>query len=245
MASYQSIVAYDGTDFQGFQRLGGARRTVQAVLETALRELGWQGSSLLAAGRTDAGVHARGQVIAFDLDWRHDPGLLDVALNAHLPADVAVRETRPAAAGFHPRFSARSRRYRYSLRCAAGRDPLLDRTAWRVWPAPDVIRMAGAAARLLGEHDFGAFGRSPTPGGHTRRRVARSEWLESGPALSYEIEADAFLYRMVRRLVSGMVAVGEGRLEPTAFEGFLERPETPWVGKLAPARGLCLEAVEY
>ncbi|OGO15845.1 MAG: tRNA pseudouridine(38-40) synthase TruA [Chloroflexi bacterium RBG_13_68_17] len=245
MAYYQSIVAYDGTEFRGFQRQGGSQRTVQAVLEAALGRLGWQGLSILAAGRTDAGVHARGQVIAFHLDWKHDFGLLDVALNAHLPADVAVRETRPAPPEFHPRFSARRRRYRYSLRCAAGRDPLLDRYAWRIWPAPEMTRMAAAAERVLGVHDFAAFGRAPIPGGHTCRRVVRSDWQAAGEALAFEIEADAFLYRMVRRLVSGMVEVGAGRLELEAFERFLERPEPPWMGKMAPARGLCLEAVEY
>ncbi len=201
MATYQSIVAYDGTDFQGFQRQAGSRRTVQAVLEAALGELGWKGGSLLAAGRTDAGVHARGQVIAFELDWKHDPGLLDVALNAHLPPDVAVRETRLAAPGFHPRFSARCRRYRYSLRCAQARDPLVDRFAWRVWPAPDLPRMAIAASRVLGAHDFAAFGSAPIPGGHTRRNVMRCEWQACERTTDLLIEADAFLYRMVRRLV--------------------------------------------
>jgi len=245
MAAYQSIVAYDGTEFGGFQRQAGGRRTVQAVLEAGLVELGWQGASILAAGRTDAGVHARGQVIAFELDWRHAPQLLDVALNAHLPFDVAVRQTRPAPPGFHPRFSARGRRYRYSLRCAAERDPLQDRFAWRVWPAPDLLRLSEAAGRAQGEHDFGAFGRAPIAGGHTRRHVLRCEWCATGQGLDFVIEADAFLYRMVRRLAACMLEIGSGRLEIGAFEEYLERPQVPWMGKMAPARGLCLEAVDY
>jgi len=124
MAAYQSIVAYDGSGFQGFQRLAAGRRTVQAVLEDALRRVGWTGASLLAAGRTDAGVHARGQVISYDLTWRHDAETLTRALNANLPADVSVRHTAPAPEGFHPRFSARRRTYRYTVLADAWPDPL-------------------------------------------------------------------------------------------------------------------------
>jgi tRNA pseudouridine38-40 synthase len=245
MAYYRSIIAYDGTDFQGFQRLGGDRRTVQGVFEDALRGIGWEGRSLRAAGRTDAGVHARGQVVDYDLAWKHDPGLLTLALNSHLPKDVAVRATDLANPGFHPRFSARRRRYRYALVSAPERDPLRERYAWRIWPAPDPGDMAKAAGLLLGERDFGALGPSPIPGGHTVREVFSATWHAEPEALVFEIEANAFLYRMVRRLVALMLEVGSARMTIGEFEAVLAHPEQPWAGKIAPARGLCLEAVVY
>lgn len=245
MAAYKSIVAYDGTDFQGFQRQAEPRRTVQAVLETALHRLGWQGSSLLAAGRTDAGVHARGQVIGFDLDWPHALELLGLALNAHLPRDVSVRDVTLAEATFHPRFSAQRRVYSYALLQAPARDPLRERYAWRVWPALDLGRMAGCAKALIGAHDFGAFGRAPIPGGHTRRRVFRCDWSPQDDLVLLEIEADAFLYRMVRRAVAVMVEVGAGRMPVERVGELLGRPHQAWMGKIAPARGLCLESVVY
>lgn len=245
MANYKSIIAYDGTDFQGFQRLGGDRRTVQGVVEDALRRLGWEGGSLRAAGRTDAGVHARGQVVDYDLAWKHDPALLTLALNAHLPNDVAVRATELANPGFHPRFSAKRRRYRYTLMSAPQRDPLRERYAWRIWPAPDPGEMAAAAGLLLGERDFGALGRSPIPGGHTVRAVFQATWRAETEALVFEIEGNAFLYRMVRRLVALMLEVGSARMPIGEFGAVLAHPGQPWVGKIAPARGLCLEAVVY
>ena len=244
MATYQSIIAYDGTDFRGFQRLPGAR-SVQGVLEEALRQLGWAGSSLLAAGRTDAGVHARGQVISYQLDWAHGTDVLTRAFNAHLPTDVAVRETTQPPEGFHPRFSARCRRYRYAIVHSPTPDPLRERFAWRVWPPMQLQTLQAEAAALPGRKDYGAFGRAPIPGGHTFRQVFRAAWAETDGGLAFEIEADAYLYRMVRRLVAAMAAVGAGR-EPAGRLGeALATPGRPWEGKAAPARGLCLEAVIY
>jgi tRNA pseudouridine38-40 synthase len=244
MATYQSIIAYDGTDFRGFQRLPGAR-SVQGVLEDALTRLGWAGSSLLAAGRTDAGVHARGQVVSYRLDWTHGPDVLTRALNADLPSDVAVRETALAAEGFHPRFSARRRRYRYSIGHLPAPDPTRERFAWRVWPPLDLALLQVEASALEGRKDFGPFGRAPIPGGHTIRQVFRAAWTETENGLAFDIEADAFLYRMVRRLVAAMIAVGAGRAPAGSLSCALEAPERAWQGKPAPARGLCLEAVIY
>ncbi|HZW05020.1 MAG TPA: tRNA pseudouridine synthase A, partial [Anaerolineaceae bacterium] len=122
MERYQVILAYDGTEFQGFQRQTGTR-TVQSEIETALRRLGWQGRSILSAGRTDTGVHAAGQVIAFDLDWTHSPETLGRAMNAFLPSDVAVKAVRATAPDFHPRFDAVARCYHYRIYCQPARDP--------------------------------------------------------------------------------------------------------------------------
>ncbi|MEX0789075.1 MAG: tRNA pseudouridine(38-40) synthase TruA [Anaerolineales bacterium] len=246
MTHYQLILAYDGTDFHGFQRLAGGRRTVQGELERALRRLGWSEKSVRAAGRTDAGVHARGQVVAFELDWGRPPERLQQALNAALPQDMAVVSAELAAAGFHPRFSARRRRYRYTLRLAPERDPLRDRYAWQIWPAPDLGPLKELARIVAGRRDFGAFGRAPAGATHSVREVFRAEW-EPGPGAEWEfvIEADAFLYHMVRRLVGAMVHVARGRRSPAEFREALQDPQRRWAAGLAPARGLCLEAVFY
>lgn len=244
MATYQSILAYDGTGFAGFQRQRG-RRTVQGEVERALGRLGWRERTLRAAGRTDAGAHAAGQVVAFLLEWKGDPDRLTRALNAALPDDVAVLQTTPAPDGFHPRYAARWRRYRYRLVAAPVRRPLLERYAWRVWPPPDVGAMHQAAQALLGEHDFGAFGVAPRRESHTRRTLRRADWEAHGETAEFVVEADAFLYRMVRRLTSALVAVGQGLRSVQAVGDALQRPSQRWQGRLAPAHGLCLEAVIF
>jgi tRNA pseudouridine38-40 synthase len=245
MNLYKSIVAYDGTGFQGFQRQAPGLRTVQQVLEQALAGLGWPDPSLRAAGRTDAGVHAAGQVVAYRLDWPHGPDRLTSALNARLPDDVAVRSTAGVPPDFDPRFSAVRRRYRYRLLLEAAPDPLRERFAWRIWPAPDLTAMQRAAAQLLGKHDFGALGRAPIPGGHTVRTVFRAEWRSAPPEADLVLEADAFLHRMVRRIVATLVEIGRGRGEPDRLQRALQAPGQPLKGKLAPAHGLCLESVMY
>ena len=151
MARYQVILAYDGTEFVGFQRQaqGKKSRTVQAAIETALRQIGWQGRAILAAGRTDTGVHAAGQVVAFDLDWSHGEQALLAALNANLPPDVAAQAAFERRADFHPRYDALSRSYRYSIFCRPLRDPLRERYAWRVWPAPELERLQASAMNWL------------------------------------------------------------------------------------------------
>lgn len=244
MARYQIILAYDGTDLYGSQRQAN-RRTAQGELETALRRLGWQGRSVLLAGRTDTGVHALGQVAAFDLEWPHPLEELVDALNAHLPADLAVRGAKVVAAGFHPRFDALSRRYRYRLYCQPLRDPLRDRYAWRLWPAPKAEILHEAARRLCGTHDFAAFGTPPRPESSTVRTVTQAEWVEQGDEWIFRVEADAFLYRMVRRMVYLQVTAGQGRLPVQAISDLLEGQWEIAPAGLAPARGLTLVEVTY
>ena len=250
MARYQVILAYDGTLFEGSQRQVNSR-TVQGELEKALRKVGWSGTSVLIAGRTDTGVHATGQVAAFDLDWSHADGELVNALNAYLPADAAVREARIARDDFHPRFDAASRRYRYRLFCQPVRDPLREKLAWRTWPAVDGECLVQTAALLMGTHDFAAFGSPTTPKGTTVRTVIKAEWQSvSADEWQFEVQADAFLYRMVRRLVFVQVAVAQGRSSVEAMARSLaEQAQGP--GKadlpsgLAPAHGLTLVEVTY
>lgn len=245
MEHYKSIIAYDGSDFAGFQRQANDQRTVQAVIEQALRNMGWRGESITASGRTDAGVHARGQVIAYDLAWDQGSEVLTRALNAQLPGDVAVWKTEPAPPDFHPRFSARGRRYRYSLIALRQRDPLRERYAWRVQPGFDLRAMATVAKSLAGRHDFAAFGTALNPQGNTVRQVHLARWHKSGDQYWFDIEADAFLYHMVRRLVAAMVAVGCGRVTIESVASLLDDPQARWQGAIAPANGLCLEAVIY
>jgi tRNA pseudouridine38-40 synthase len=245
MATYKSIIAYDGTDFQGFQRQAEGLRTVQGVIEDALRNLGWRERSITAAGRTDAGVHARGQVIAFALEWRHEIKSLSRALNANLPLDVAVRQTEVAQQGFHPRFSALVRRYSYTLLAAPVRDPLRERFAWRIWPEPEMDAMEVVADMLVGRYDFAAFGQAPSNDGHTIREVFQAHWRRKQDVMVFEIEANAFLHHMVRRLVGAMLEVGLERVTANEIRALLDDPKLRWEGRIAAAQGLCLETVIY
>jgi tRNA pseudouridine38-40 synthase len=247
MARYQVVLAYDGSDYNGFQRQArdSNQRTIQGVFEDALKQIGWQGRSILAAGRTDTGVHACGQVVAFDLDWKHSMEALQAALNASLPYDVAVQAAQEARPDFHPRYDALARSYRYSIFCHAVRQPLLERYAWRVWPPVDLERLRQAAAHLPGLHDFGAFGSPTQPGRVTIREVFLADWKEDAPGLSFEIQANAFLYHMVRRLVSFQVSIGQGALDASAMLASLESGSQAPVRGLAPPQGLVLVEVMY
>jgi tRNA pseudouridine38-40 synthase len=258
MARYQLTLAYDGTDFFGSQRQtstplspGKGKRTVQGELEKALLRLGWTGRSVILSGRTDTGVHATGQVAAADLDWLHPEQDLVRALNAALPADVAVLEARRTHERFHPRFDAASRCYRYGLFCQSQRHPIRERFAWRVWPEVHPDLLAETARLFLGTHDFSAFGSPTTPRGGTVRTVMTARWLQvEEDAWQFEVRADAFLYRMVRRLVFVQVAVAQGKIPAEAVARSLADPaagrtrsEIP--AGLAPAHGLTLVEVTY
>ena len=246
MARYKLILAYDGTAFAGSQRQA-KHRTVQGELEKALRELGWPGRSVTLAGRTDTGVHASGQVAAFDLEWDHGLERLRDALNANLPVDMAVKDVEVADAKFHPRFDAKSRLYRYRLFCQQVRDPLREKMEWRVRPAFNEDILVDVAKVFLGQHDFSAFGSPSREQSSTVRTVTLSEWTRSNDEWQYEVRADAFLYRMVRRLVFVQVAVAQGKCLKETVVKALERPqmknEIP--AGLAPAHGLTLVEVTY
>ncbi len=246
MALYQVILAYDGTAFQGFQRQTGAR-TVQGEMEAALTRLNWAGGRLHSAGRTDTGVHASGQVVAFDLDWAHSNEELARALNALLPQDVAVMSVKVAPSGFHPRYDAISRTYAYHIYCQPDRHPLKDRFAWRVWPEVELKILCQTAETLPGTHNFAAFGNPPRPGGSTLRTVYQAFWKQEEEGFLFEVTANAFLYHMVRRMVYLQVLAGQSSLSLPKLADMLEGP-TP-VGLqlpgLAPAHGLVLVEVKY
>ena len=251
MARYQLTLAYDGTDFFGSQRQAN-KRTIQGELEKALSKLGWMGRSVIMAGRTDTGVHATGQVAAFDLDWSHSDEELIRALNAALPIDLAVQKARMVHPKFHPRFDATSRRYRYRLFCQPLRDPIRERYAWRVWPELNGQSLTDTAHLFLGKHDFSAFGSPTTPKGSTMRTVIKAEWSRADvDAWNFEVQADAFLYRMVRRLVFVQVAVAHGKLSAEIITRSLAKQASAKArtknlpAGLAPAHGLTLVEVTY
>jgi tRNA pseudouridine38-40 synthase len=243
MARYQIIFAYDGTQFVGSQRQAESR-TVQSVLESALRKLGWDGRSILLAGRTDTGVHASGQVAAVDLNWNHSEDALRSALNSSLPQDVAVTSALKVDDKFHPRFDAVARDYHYRLYLQPIRDPLRERYAWRVWPAPDAALLSETAAILIGTHDFSAFGSPPRANGSTVRTVTRSEWTSDGDQMTFDVVADGFLYRMVRRMVFAQVAIGLLRFPLGVFRLAVES-QSPLPAGLASPAGLTLVEVKY
>jgi tRNA pseudouridine38-40 synthase len=253
MTRYLTVLAYDGTHFLGSQRQVSAR-TVQGELETALCKIGWVAKSVLLAGRTDTGTHAYGQVAVFDLNWNHSLDRLQRALNGYLPYDLVVREVKIASERFHPRFDASSRRYRYRLFCDHVRNPLRERYAWRVWPP--VNDLEPLANIWPGTHDFSSYGSSPRKEGSTIRKVLSAEWRNCDDEWTFDIQADAFLYRMVRRLVYAQVAVGQGRITKETLLRTLKkefntaRGENQKAGAqipavLAPARGLTLVEVCY
>lgn len=244
MARYKVILAYDGTEFRGFQKQVEGR-TVQASVEESLRSIGWHGSSLLAAGRTDVGVHASGQVVTFDLEWAHTHQDLVNALNANLPSDVSARDVEMVEDKFHPRFRARSRNYQYRLFCDQARQPLLERYAWRVWPPVSLDAMKFTAARMVGEFDFSAFGTPTQPGGSTRRTIFTASWEKNEDELVFEIIGNSFLYHMVRRLVFFQVEVGQGKRNPEKVDELLKSESDERSQGLAPAHGLILKTVNY
>jgi tRNA pseudouridine38-40 synthase len=238
---YRATVEYDGTDFAGFQVQPGAR-TVQGVLEDALARLS-DGvvRRVDGAGRTDAGVHASGQVIAFTYDGRLAAAGLGRALDALLPPDVSIRDVRRAAAGFHPRYAASYREYRYTI-WNGPRSPVRERHALGVRVPLDTAAMARAGSVLEGRHDFGSFGaadRSPV------RTVYAVRVRRNGRTVTIDVRADAFLRGMVRRLVALLVEVGLGRLDDDGVRTALAGPGPALDGAAAPAKGLNLRRVAY
>jgi tRNA pseudouridine38-40 synthase len=243
IALYQLKIAYDGTNFLGFQKQRKGR-TVQAEIENSLHCLEWKGTSITAAGRTDTGVHASGQVIAVQMTWKHPLSELQKALNANLPNDVAVISIHSVPEGFHPRFSALSRKYIYRIYCQDQRNPLKDRFAWQVWPAVDPKRLKKAAEVVVGKHDFVAFGKPPRDEAGTIREVFMAEWKNEKNEFRFEVKANAFLYHMVRRMVFLQVRVGQDSMDITDLHKTVAGVRNIKPG-IAPACGLELAEVEY
>jgi tRNA pseudouridine38-40 synthase len=244
MSVVKLVLAYDGTDFHGWAAQPGVR-TIQGVLEDALGRLLGEPPRLSVAGRTDAGVHAEGQVASFVA-----PDDLDVArvrrmLNGVFAPEIVVLRATGAADGFDARHSATGREYRYRIETGELPSPF---TARFVWHRPGRLAlgpMRRAARLLTGEHDFASFCRVPEPPASTVRRVRRLTVTMAGDRLEIRIAANAFLHQMVRSLVGTLVAVGEGRLEADSMLGILAARSRSEAGPVAPPHGLALVRVSY
>ena len=256
-------VAYDGTDYRGFQYQPNAP-SIQEELEVALGKIVTLQSRIVGAGRTDTGVHARGQVVAVHVSWRHDVAMLQRAWNAKLPPSIHVYNVCEALPDFHPRFSALHRTYSYTVRHLTSdvnrvRSPLTDRYALFERRQLDVDTMQRAARFLIGEHDFATFGQ-PTQGESTTRHLLLAEWAISSSqaelyaglcdeeptrTLVFTVRASGFLRRMVRNLVGSLLEVGRGRWSSEHVAYILKQKDRALSAAPVPPQGLVLERVDY
>jgi tRNA pseudouridine38-40 synthase len=274
MRTFKVTVSYDGTDFSGFQRQANAR-SVQAELEVALEAIEGKHVTVAGAGRTDAGVHALGQVASFKLSSDIAERDLFRALNAKLPEDVRVLLAEVAAPGFNARFSARSKVYRYRISNTRVMSPFQRRFAWHISRDLDLTAMNEAARELLGEHDFASFQAAPSRRERSkstarwlrreRKRAEKTEkgatatstrtmtcsaWTEEplaggGRLLIYEVAGTGFLKYMVRAIVGTLVEVGDGRRTPASLRDLLDSRARAAAGPTAPPTGLYLVRVDY
>lgn len=248
MNAFRIVVAYDGTDFAGWQSQSDASgaRTVQRTLEDALAPLaGGTRVRVDGAGRTDAGVHATGQVASFVLDREIGPAELARALNGRLPTDVRVLAADRAEPGFHARRSARSKLYRYVLDTGPVQLPTRRRYAGNVPFALDARAVQAAAGIFPGRRDFAALASTGSSVKTTVRTVTRSEASFDGDTLVYEVEADGFLRKMVRSIVGGLIAAGHGAATVDGLRRALEAGDRGAWPAPAEARGLTLVRVGY
>ncbi|MGQ0733696.1 MAG: tRNA pseudouridine(38-40) synthase TruA [Acidobacteriota bacterium] len=257
-------IAYDGTEFSGWQRQA-ADRTVQAVIEDALEPLEGERAVLTAAGRTDAGVHAAGQVASATVRTARPTRELHRALNATLPPDVRIMAIEEVPAGFNARFDARAKTYRYWIWSGDVLPPALRRTAWHVPQVLDLVAMREAAAALVGPHDFASFQAAGSDVSTTVRELMAStiaeyrqgcpawtpsaalgiEHANTGRLLCYEVTGTGFLRHMVRNIVGTLVEIGRGRRRSTAMSEILASRNRAHAAATAPPHGLVLWSVGY
>ncbi|MEZ4511646.1 MAG: tRNA pseudouridine(38-40) synthase TruA [Chloroflexota bacterium] len=248
--TFRAVIAYGGTAYYGFQRQREGQPTIQSELERVLQLVVQKPVTILGAGRTDRGVHALGQVITFKIFWQHDDKALLRALNANLPEDIAVLQLEawlPTCGWeptFHPRYDARRRAYEYQILNTAVRNPLERNRSWHIRQPLDVGLMNEAAEALVGVHDFATFGQPPK-GTNTVREVFVAEWAQQHERLTFRIQANAFLQRMVRSIVGSLKMVGTGDWSVADFAAALQACDRSRSAMVAPAHGLYLVSVEY
>ena len=240
-------IEYEGTRYRGFQYQVNAP-SIQSELEQAINRLTGERVRVKGAGRTDAGVHAQGQVIAFDTESAHSTATFVSAMNHYLPQDIAVREAHIVDTSFDPRRHARSRTYRYSILNSRTPSPLARRFTCLIREALDVDRMQDAVSLFIGEHDFRNFA-APLPEGKSSsvRATYDASIVQSGSAIEIWVRGSAFLQHQVRRMAGALVDVGRGRLAASDLQAMIDsnKVETDKVANSLPAQGLCLVSIEY
>jgi tRNA pseudouridine38-40 synthase len=244
MAVIRLLIAYDGTGFRGWARQPGLR-TVQGAVEGVLALMAPGEPRLSVAGRTDAGVHAAGQVASFVAPPDLDPSRVQRAVNARLAPEIVVLQARHAPDRFDARRSATGREYRYRVETSPVPDPFTARFVWHRPGRLSMARMRAAAQALQGEHDFASFCRAPQLPGGTVRDLRRLAVSATGDRMEIRAVAGGFLHQMVRSLVGTLVAVGEGRIEPQAMGSILDARSRSAAGPVAPPQGLTLQRVMY
>jgi tRNA pseudouridine38-40 synthase len=251
MTTFKITLSYDGTEFVGWQRQANGA-SVQALIEDAVRALDERDVTVTAAGRTDAGVHALGQVAAFAIAREMTPATLIRALNARLPPAVRVLSAEEAPSAFHPRFGARAKTYRYRIWNGEVLAPFEAAYAWHVPGRLDIDAMRAAARLLEGRHDFAAFQAAGSDVESTVREIFSSQIVEGGSSigvesalLCYEVAGDGFLRHMVRIIVGSLVEIGRGREPAEWLGGVLASRDRAAAGPTAPPQGLFLVRVEY
>jgi tRNA pseudouridine38-40 synthase len=246
MPTFRLTLEYDGSDFAGWQSQAQGERTVQATLAAALAEVTSGPVRVVGAGRTDAGVHAEGQVAAATLETRLDAATLLRALNAKLPADLAVVAAATAQDGFDPRRAAKGKLYRYAVWNGAEPSPLRRRRWHHVREALELAAMRAAAAALVGRHDFASLQGAGSSATSTVRTLSRASVEgEARGEIRFELEGDGFLRHMVRNAVGTLLEVGLGRREPGSLPALLAARDRSRAGPTAPACGLTLVRVDY
>lgn len=243
MPRYALHLAYDGTAFAGWWRQAD-RRTVAGELDAACARIGEGGAEAVGSSRTDAGVHALGQLAHVDLRRSWDPARLALALNRHLPADIAVQAAAAVEDGWHAVHGVRRKTYRYRIDVGEVPDPFAARTAWRL-SGLDAQRLAAAAALVPGRRDWAAFVRRGDHRSETLCRVLSCRWRQTGTIASCDIAADGFIYRLARSLVGGMALVGRGGADLADWRRALEGGDAESARQQAPARGLHLLRVVH
>ncbi|MGB2867026.1 MAG: tRNA pseudouridine(38-40) synthase TruA [Bacteroidota bacterium] len=242
MTHVKLILEYDGTDFAGWQYQPNGR-SVQEEIEKAIRQITQEAVRIAGAGRTDAGVHALGQVASFALAKDVDLKSFGKSLNAVLPEDVVVVDALPTAMDFHARYSATKRRYKYYIMKKP--TAVWRRYCWWLNYALDFEAMAACARMIEGEHDFASFCKTDSGVEHHRCKIHESVWRLKGDTLEFDITANRFLYGMVRALVGTMVEVGRGYRPQSEFEKILNERDRSKAGMAAPPLGLFLREVLY
>jgi tRNA pseudouridine38-40 synthase len=244
MRRFALLLEYEGTRYAGSQ-FQNDQPTIQGALEQAVDAVTGEASRAAFAGRTDAGVHARGQVAAFNTSSRLQPDVLVRALNATLPDDVVVLGVAEVGPAFDPRRDAQSRWYRYSIRNTPPPSALQRRTTWHVPEPLDEQEMTAAARLLPGRRDFAPFCGAIEPGRTTVRTIHCALWSRRGTVLRFDVAGDAFLPQQVRRMVGALVRVGQGKMHRDEFAATLESGSHGASNHLAPPHGLCLVGVSY